>query len=66
MIFFSLDDIYYKRTKYMNIIFILIIIFIILFYREIKLNVETIIKDLLIAIVSLIALIIKLFKKLKR
>lgn len=50
----------------MSIIFILIIIFIVLFYREIKLNVETIIKDLLIAIVSLIACIIKLFKKLKR
>ena len=50
----------------MNIIFILIIIFIILFYREIKLNVEAMIKDILIAIVSLIACIIKLFKKLKR
>lgn len=50
----------------MNIIFILIIIFIVLFYREIKLNVETMLKDLLIAIVSLIACIIKLFKKLKR
>lgn len=50
----------------MSIIFILIIIFIVLFYREIKLNVETIIKDLLLAIVSLIALIIKGIKKLKR
>lgn len=50
----------------MNIIFIFILIFIVLFYREIKLNVETIIKDLLIATVTLIALIIKGIKKLKR
>lgn len=50
----------------MNIIFIFILIFIILFYREIKLNVEAMLKDLLIAIATLIALIIKGIRKLKR
>ena len=50
----------------MNIIFFFFIIFIILFYREIKENIEAMIKDLLIAIVTLLALIIKGIKKLKR
>ena len=50
----------------MNIIFIFILIFIVLFYREIKENIEAMLKDLLIAIVSLIALIIKGVRKLKR
>lgn len=50
----------------MNIIFILILIFIVLFYREIKENIEAMLKDLLIAIATLIALIIKGIRKLKR
>lgn len=50
----------------MNIIFIFILIFIVLFYREIKENIEAMLKDLLIAIVTLLALIIKGIKKLKR
>lgn len=49
----------------MDIIFILIIL-VLLFYREIRDNIEAIIQDLLIAIVTLIALIIKGIKKLKR
>lgn len=49
----------------MDIIFILVII-VLLFYEEIRNNIEAMIQDLLIAIVSLIALIIKGIKKLKR
>lgn len=49
----------------MDIIFILVIL-VLLFYSEIRNNIEAMIQDLLIAIVSLIALIIKGIKKLKR
>lgn len=49
----------------MDIIFILVIL-VLLFYEEIRNNIEAMIQDLLIAIVSLIALIIKGIKKLKR
>lgn len=49
----------------MNIIFILVIL-VLLFYEEIRNNIEAMLQDLLIAIVSLIALIIKGIKKLKR
>lgn len=49
----------------MDIIFILVIL-VLLFYIDIRDNIEAMIQDLLIAIVSLIALIIKGIKKLKR
>lgn len=54
-----------KRENIMDIIFLFIISFVLLFYREIRDNMEAMIKDILICIATLIAYIIKVIRKIR-
>jgi hypothetical protein len=70
--FFKIIDIFSNylifiyKEKNMNLIILFTILIVLLFYSDIRDNVINIVKDLLIAIVSLIAFLIKGIKKLKR
>lgn len=49
----------------MNVLYVLMtVLFILLFYGEMKKNANELVKDLLLGLVSFIALIIRLYKKL--